>query len=138
MKKLFSVGLIVLAVSGCALHLPNGSVVQIPAPPLSQVAVTVTVINNCAPVIDLESTYGVIPGAVGIPYSGSRTVRLESTAFSGPFRTVFLTVKGYSADRTVYVGSITRQFTVNTYEGSTAVPWTIKVLHLPGRPNRCL
>jgi len=126
------VGLIALAVSGCSVHMPNGTIVRI----LPQVGMSVRVVNNCAPIIDLESANGL--AVVGLPYSGSHTVWLESAPFSGDHRRMFLTAKGYSADRSIYLGSVTKEFAVSIHHGSGTEPWEINELRLPGRHHRCL
>lgn len=134
MKRFILAGLIALAASGCALPMPNGTVVRIP--PLSQIGASVRVLNNCAPILDIESVGGLI--VVGLPYSGSHTVWLESAAFSGSHREMTLIVKGYSADRRVYLGSAQKTFTVNIHQGSRAEAWEINQLRLPGRYHRCI
>lgn len=132
MKKLISVMLIALAVGGCSVHMPNGTTVRI----LSQVGITVRVVNNCAPIVDIESSRGVV--VAGLPFSGSHSVAWESDAWSGNYRKMFLTAKGYSADRQLYFGSYTKEFTINVRDGSKAEPWEINNLHLPGAHQNCV
>ncbi len=99
-----------------------------------QVGAFVRVVNNCAPLLDLETVNGVV--VEGLPYGSSATVPLISLPFGGSYRRMFLTAKGYTADR-VYLGSATAEFHVSTYEGSRSEVWEVNRLHLPHGRGGC-
>ena len=131
MKRLILLVLLALATSNCAtVTYSDGTKRRIP---LSQVAVIVTVLNNCAPFIDVYDAEGAIRRGIG--YSGSVTVPLISDAFSGPYREMPLILKAYRPSRAgngvEYLGSISRRFGVSTYYGSQRVDWTIDHLESP-------
>jgi len=133
MKRLFVLGLIAVAGSGCAtVMMPNGSTKRYF---MSQVGVVVRVVNNCAPLLDLERVGGIV--VKGLPFSESTTVPLVSTPFSGSSRRMPLTAKGYTAERQ-YLGSVTKEFQVNTYEGTHEEFWAVNQISISqGGRNGC-
>ena len=92
MKKLFVLVVVVMA-SGCANRgvvntTPQRRVI------MWQVGVRVHVVNNCAPLLDLERD-----GRIEIKdlrYGESAQVPLVSTPFSGSSRRMFLVAKGHT------------------------------------------
>lgn len=131
MKRFFSLTLVALAASGCGVvQSSTGGDWYI----FHQVGVTVRAVNNCAPFLDLETVGGVVVRA--LPYGSSVTVPLVSQPFGGSNRQVFLTAKGYTANRE-YLGSTTAQFSVNTYEGSWEAPWEVNYIRLPNGRGGC-
>jgi len=132
MKKFLILSLIAVAASGCAtIRQADGTTTRYF---LTQVSVVVRVVNNCAPLMDLERVGGVV--VKGLPYGGSATVPLVSTPFSGSNRRMPLTAKGYT-EKMVYLGSISREFYVNTYEGTREEVWEVSRLNLPGGRGGC-
>ncbi len=132
MKRLFLVALVAIAVNGCAtIRMPNGTTQRYV---MYQVGVVVRVVNNCAPLLDIERVGGVV--VKGLLYGESATVPLVSTPFSGSNRRMPLTVKGYT-DKNEYLGSATQTFSVSTYEGSREEVWEIDRLNLPGGRGGC-
>lgn len=106
---------------------------------MAQVGVTVRVVNNCAPYLDLERVGGVV--VKGLAYGDSATIPMASTPFSGSNRQMPLTAKGYriapGSTARVYLGSVTRDFSVSTYEGSREEVWEVDQLRLPGGRGGC-
>lgn len=130
-QKLFLAFVAVVA-SGCAtVRMPDGTTTRYFMP---QVGVVVRVVNNCAPLMDFERVGGVV--VKGLPFGGSATVPLVSTAFSGSSRRMPLIAKGYTGEN-VYLGSLTREFHVNTSQGSREEFWEVNRLNLPGRLGGC-
>ncbi|MBI2674039.1 MAG: hypothetical protein HYX23_02030 [Candidatus Zambryskibacteria bacterium] len=131
MKNIFFV--LLLVASGCAV---------VPVRPYAvtggfgfyQVGVTVRVVNNCTPFLDLERVDGI--EVKGLPYGSSVTVHMTSTPFSGSQRQLSLTAKGYGSNRE-YLGSATRIFHVSTYQGSREEVWEVDQLRLPGGRGGC-
>lgn len=121
--------------TGCATMVyPDGSRQSVLLP---QVATVVTVNNDCVPVLDIHGSEGLL--MAGVKYGHSVTVPLVSTAFSGDSRRSFLTVKGFleTDEGREYLGSQTREFHVNVYQGTQRVPWTIDHLRLPNGRGGC-
>lgn len=117
MKKLVLVLAVLLVQTGC-VHSRTLCL---------QVCVAVRMVNNCAHVLDVED----INGPLGrLAYSQSETFVLVSTAFSGNNRFMPLVVKGWAKDGK-YLGSETRQFYVDTSEGSRREVWEVDNLNLP-------
>jgi len=129
----FLVILIALAMSGCAIiTYPDGSTQHFV---LLQTGVIVRVVNNCAPFLDLERVDGI--AVRGLPYGGSATVVMQLTPFRGGYnRRIPLTAKGYTSKRE-YLGSTTREFYVNTHEGTREEAWEIDRLNLPNGRGGC-
>lgn len=133
-KSLFALALIAIAVamSGCAtIHYADGSTQRYV---MLQVGVIVRVVNNCAPLMDLERVGGVV--VKGLPYGESATVPLISRPFSGSNRGMPLTAKGYTAAKE-YLGSASREFNANIYEGSREEVWEVDQLRLPNGRGGC-
>lgn len=129
--KLISVLMLVLATSGCyTIHTSTGPQRYL----MLQVGVVVGVVNNCAPYLALERAGAMVID--GLPYGNSTTVALESAPFSGSSRPMTLTVKGYTA-RGDYLGSQTKTFYANTYEGTREEVWEIDYLQLPNGRGGC-
>src|SRR3989344_5648964 len=130
MKKLVFVlmSMIGLMSTGCVRYAVNG---QQRTVVMFQVGVVVRVVNNCAPILDLERVGGLV--ATGLKYSQSATIPLVSTPFSGSNRQIALTAKGFKTtpEGQVYLGSQTRTFSVSTNEGSREEVWEIDYLQLP-------
>ena len=133
MNKFFVVLLIALAMSGCVAYTyPNGSSRGYL---MLQVGVVVRVINNCAPFVDLERVDGVV--VRGLQYGASATIPMQSQPFSGSYRRMPLTAKGYTHNRE-YLGSITKEFSVSTRQGSREEVWEVNRLNLPNRKGGCV
>lgn len=135
MIRLIPILFLAALATGCAtIQYPDGSRQKIFLP---QVATVVTVHNDCAPILDVHGSNGLIMAGVG--YGRSVTIPLISTAFSGNNRSSFLTVKGFvdTPRGREYLGSLTREFYVNTYEGTQREPWTIDNLRLPNGRGGC-
>ena len=131
MQVLLAVLVTVAVASGCTVvQRPGGTEWYV----MTQVGVTVRVVNNCASFLDLERVGGVV--VKGLSYGASTTVPMVSTPFSGSYRRMPLTAKGYTASRE-YLGSTTREFYANTYEGSREEVWEISRLNLPGGRGGC-
>ena len=133
MKKFLLVALVALAVGGCVAFPVGGSDGTIFYVPY-QVGVFARVVNNCAPYLDLETVNGVV--FQGLPYGSSATIPLISAFSSGNHRSQELTAKGYTEKRE-YLGSLTAQFYVNTYEGSRSVVWEVDRLRRPHGRGGC-
>ena len=140
MRKLFVIGLIVFVMGLIALlssACANRGVVNTTPQRrviMWQVGVRVHVVNNCAPLLDLERD-----GRVEIkdlPYGESAQVPLVSGAFGGNNRQMFLIAKGYTV-KNEYLGSATRTFYANTYEGSREEVWEVDRLNLPNGRGGC-
>lgn len=101
---------------------------------MPQVGVVVRVINNCAPLLDIEDVGGVL--MAGLPFGESTTVPLVSSPFSGSNRDMPLIVKGYTASRE-YFGSATQTFHVSTYDGTRKEVWEVNSLRLPNGQGGC-
>ena len=101
---------------------------------MTQVGVVVRVRNNCTALLDLETVNG--PVYRGLVYGNAITIPLVSTPFSGTSRYMLLTAVGYTAERE-YLGSITRRFSVDTYEGSRQDVWEVDQLRLPKGRGGC-
>ncbi|MDZ4205633.1 MAG: hypothetical protein U1C12_00225 [Patescibacteria group bacterium] len=99
-----------------------------------QVGVTVRVVNNCAPLLDLERVDGV--EVKGLPYGSSASIQMVSTPFSGNNRQMSLMAKGYGLNLE-YLGSITKIFHVSTSQGSREEIWEVDRLRLPGGRGGC-
>ncbi|MEX2013563.1 MAG: hypothetical protein WD897_01465, partial [Parcubacteria group bacterium] len=127
MKRLFWVALVALATGGC-VAVPMGSYEGSGGFVFYQVGVAVRVVNNCAPFLDLETVSGVV--VKGLPYGSSITVPLVSQPLGGSNRSLLLTAKGYGSNRE-YLGSVTANFYVSTYEGSRGEVWEVDRLNLP-------
>lgn len=127
--------LVAVAASGCvAVPRPGGTEWYI----MLQVGVSVRVVNNCAPYLDLERVGGVV--VKGLAYGDSATIPMASTPFSGSNRQMPLTAKGYTVAKDgsrVYLGSVTRDFHVSTYEGSREEVWEVDRLYLPRGRGGC-
>lgn len=132
--KIFFLCALALAVSGC---------IAIPTGPsrggtqyflFLQVGIVVRVVNNCAPLLDLERVEEIV--VEGLPYGSSITVPLVSTPFTGSHRSVPLTAKGYT-ERREYLGSATKTFHVSTYRGTHSEIWEVDYLRLPGGRGGC-
>ena len=123
-----------MSMMGCVRYAVNG---QQRTVIMLQVGVVVKVVNNCAPLIDLERVGGVV--ATGLKYSQSATIPLVSTPFSGSNRQIALTAKGFKTtpEGQVYLGSQTRTFSVSTNEGSREEVWEIDYLQLPRGRGGC-
>ncbi len=133
MKKLFFAALVALSASGCVRYAVNG---QTRTAILLQVGVVVRVVNNCAPVLELER----VGGRVGsVTYGNSTTVIMESTPFTGSNRRMLLTVRGFQPTDAgqVYLGSQTREFYVSTYEGTREEVWEVDHIRLPNGRGGC-
>ena len=118
MKKLFVALIVAVAVSGCAtIRMPDGTTQRYV---MYQVGVVVRVVNNCAPLLDVERVGGVM--VKGLPYGEAASVPLVSAPFGGNNRRMPLMVRGYT-DKNEYLGSATREFYVNPYEGSREDVW---------------
>ncbi|OHA92459.1 MAG: hypothetical protein A2665_00520 [Candidatus Zambryskibacteria bacterium RIFCSPHIGHO2_01_FULL_46_30] len=133
MKKLFVVVLVALVVGGCVAYPIGGSDGTLLYVPY-QVGVFARVVNNCAPLLDLETVNGVV--VQGLPYGNSVTVPLISMPFGGSNRRMSLTAKGYTVERQ-YLGSLTAQFYVSTYQGSRSEVWEVNRLYLPNGRGGC-
>jgi len=133
MKKFFLVALMAVVAGGCVGVPVGGGGYEIVVP--YQVGAFVRVVNNCAPILSLESLNGI--EIKELPYGNSTTVPLISAPLSGRHRRLYLTAKGYTADR-VYLGSATRTFHVSTYTGSRSDVWEVDRLHLPGGRGGCM
>ncbi len=133
MKKLVFLVVLALASSGCVRYAVDG---RTRTAIMLQVGVVVRVVNNCAPVLEIERVGGRM-GAVS--YGNSTTVILESTPFTGSNRRMPLTVKGYNptAQGQVYLGSQTREFYASTYEGTREEVWEVDYLRLPTGRGGC-
>lgn len=103
---------------------------------MTQVGVIVQVVNNCAPLLDVERVNGL--GVRGLRYGESVTIPLVSTPFSGSNRQMALTAKGYSTGRVAYLGSLTATFYVSTDEGSREAVWEVDSLNLPSGRGGCV
>lgn len=132
MKKLFVLGLVAVAASGCASMGPVASPQRRVV--MWQVGVVVQVVNNCAPLLNIERVGRL--EVRNLPYGESATVPLVSTPFSGSNRRMPLTVKGYT-EKNEYLGSDSREFYANTYEGSREEVWEINYLRLPNGRGGC-
>ena len=132
MKRFLLVMPVALVVGGCVALPggPHGTQLFV----MYQIGVTVRVVNNCAPFLDLESVGGVV--MKGLPYGDSTTIPMVSAPLSGSYRRMSLTAKGYTASR-VYLGSATVEFHVSTYEGSREEVWEVNRLHLPNGRGGC-
>src|SRR3989344_586312 len=124
MKKLIFL-LLVLVSTGCVRYTADG---RMRTAIMLQVGVVVRVVNNCAPMLDLERVNG--PAVTGLAYGQSTTIPLVSTPFTGSNRRMPLTVKGFTL-KNEYLGSDTREFYVNTHEGTREEVWEINHLRLP-------
>lgn len=131
--RFFLAMLITLVASGCANKGPVNTTPQRRVV-MWQVGVRVHVVNNCAPLLDLERDGRI--EIKGLPYGESAQVPLVSTPFSGSSRRMFLVAKGYT-EKSEYLGSYTRQFSVNTSRGSQEEVWEINRLNLPGGRGGC-
>ncbi|OHB17044.1 MAG: hypothetical protein A2544_00895 [Candidatus Zambryskibacteria bacterium RIFOXYD2_FULL_43_10] len=99
-----------------------------------QIGVTVRVVNNCTPFLQLDTVSGI--EVKELPYGSSVTVHLTSAPFSGSQRQLSLTAKGYGPSRE-YLGSSTKIFHVSTYQGSREEVWEVDRLRLPGGRGGC-
>ena len=124
--------LIALAISGCVAYTyPDGSSQKFM---MIQTGVILRVVNNCSPLMDIETTDGLV--LKGLGYGGSETILLNSVPFSGNYRRMPVVAKGYTA-RGEYLGSLSREFSVNTRQGTRREIWEINSLRLPGWSGRC-
>ena len=134
MKRFFPVVVLVALVAvGCVavpIGRPGGAQLYVPY----QVGVFARVVNNCAPLLDLETVSGVVEK--GLPYGGSATVPLISLPFGGSHRRLSLTAKGYTAARE-YLGSSTAEFHLSTHEGTRMEVWEVNRLYLPSGRGGC-
>ena len=115
MKKLVFVLLVSIAASGCATRTyrtSNGALVTRRVV-LPQVAISVKVTNDCAPILDLETIAGIV--FPGLKYSESATVPLMPVSNNQGTRSMTLTVKGYDPVKSLYLGSDEPQFSFITY-----------------------
>ena len=125
---------------GCAtktVRLPDGSLgtkrVLMP-----QVGVTVSVVNNCAPLLDVVRSGVVLFSRLA--YGELAAVPLVSSPLGGRSRRMPLTVRGYmenSAGEVVYLGSATKTFSVNTSQGSEEEVWEVDRLRRAGSRGGC-
>ena len=130
--KIVLTALLAVLATGCArVTYPDGTVRTYV---MTQVGVFVRVVNNtCAPKLELETIDGVVHP--GLPLGSSATIPLESRPFSGSSRRMILIAKGYRelpSGKREYLGVITRQFSVNTYNGTDNDVWIVDDLRLPG------
>lgn len=136
MKKVLFLLAAIMATSGCVKYVrPDGTTQRVI---LYQVGVVVRVVNNCAPFIDLERVNGIV--VKDLAYGQSATVPLVSTPFGGSNRQMPLIAKGYDElkeGKRPYLGSATRTFYANTYEGSREEVWEIDQLRLPNGRAGC-
>ena len=133
MNRFLGVVLAAVLAGGCVAFPVGGSDGTIFYVPY-QVGVFARVVNNCAPFLDLETVNGVV--FQGLPYGSSATIPMISAPFSGNYRSLELTAKGYTEKRE-YLGSLTAQFYVSTYEGSRSVVWEVDRLRLPRGRGGC-
>jgi len=137
MKKLVFVLLVSIAASGCATRTyrtSNGALVTRRVV-LPQVAISVKVTNDCAPILDLETIAGIV--FPGLKYSESATVPLMPVSSNQGTRSMTLTVKGYDPAKSLYLGSDERQFSVSTYSGSNEDTWRVTSISLPNGRGGC-
>lgn len=114
-----------LLASGCATHIVGGQrgIVFMP-----QVGVVISVVNNCSAKVSVES--GGVMADPDLPFGGSNNLPIASRAFSGYNRAVVVTVKAYDAAGK-YLGSTTRQFHVDIYQGTYETTWVVDRLESP-------
>lgn len=118
------------------VRLPDGSLTN-KRIVMIQSGIVVSVVNNCAPLLDIESVGG--RHFINAKFGESVTVTGVARPLSGYgySRRIQFTVKGYSADRTIYLGSSTREFSVSTYEGTHEETWVVDQLALPTNQGGC-
>lgn len=133
MKQMFFV-LLSVALGGCAVVPVRPHSVITGGFGFYQVGVTVRVVNNCAPFLDLERVDGV--EVKGLLYGSSATIHMTSAPFSGSQRQMSLTAKGYSQNQE-YLGSATKIFHVSTHQGSREEVWEVDRLRLPNGRGGC-
>ena len=124
------VAAVALVLGGCPMYkMPDGTTVF----PI-QIMAAVRVQNDCAPFLDFERVSG--PVVKGVPYGASTIVPMVSMPGSGNNRCMSLMAKGYTAER-AYLGSMIREFCVDTYYGSRESFWPVQELRHPTGQNGC-
>lgn len=134
MARVFLLALVVVLMVGCVAIPVGRSNGGMQLFIMYQVGMVVRVVNNCAPFLDLETVNGVL--VQGLPYGSSVTVPMVSEPFSGSYRQMSLTAKGYTANRE-YLGSLTATFQLSTYDGSRSAVWEVDHLRLPNGRGGC-
>ncbi len=125
MKKLVLAILAVIWVGGCASSNVGGQRRTVFMP---QVGVIMTVQNNCAPFVSVESIRGV--EVAELPFGESATLPISSRAFGGYSREIWVMVKAY-ASNLVFLGSTMFREYVDTYQGTQDRLWQVDRLDSP-------
>lgn len=124
MRKFFFLFVAVLS-AACAPYMVGGQRRMVLMP---QVGVVLSVVNNCAATVSVES--GGVVVDPDLPFGGSNSLPLSSRAFSGYNRAIVATVKAYDAVGK-YLGSATHPFHVDIYQGTYESTWVVDRLESP-------
>jgi hypothetical protein len=125
---LFLVGLF----TGCAtriVELEDGTVRRV-REILPQVGVVVTVQNNCAPVLSVQSLHGT--EVKSLAFGKSATIPVSSRPFSGYNREIWVMVRAYDSSMN-YLGSAELREYADTSYGTRDKLWQVDDLESPPR-----
>jgi hypothetical protein len=129
LQKLLGAVFFIVLVSGmtcgCAVKNVNGHRGWVIMP---QVGVVVTVQNNCAANLSVESLYG--NEVKNLAFGESATIPIASRPFSGYNREIWVMVKAYD-NALKYIGSAELREYADTYSGTRDKLWQVDDLDSP-------
>ncbi len=132
--KVLVAALVAASLGGCAariVELPNGTIVR-SRRAMPQVGVIITVVNNCAAWLVIDSMNGREVGSLA--YSMRATVPIPSRFLVGSYyREIWAMARAYSGPPgpTTYIGSVEFRESVSTYQGTRDRLWQVDRLRSP-------
>lgn len=100
----------------------------------TQRTVAVRVVNNCAPLLDVEGDRGRL--LTGLQFGQARTVFLQAPFLAGGDNvTLHIIVQGWAGNR--YLGSAQQPYSIGPYYGSRSEVFIVEYLSLPNGRGGC-